>query len=262
MTPKAIIGTGEFGSRAFDKIEKDAVYQTNSSYWNEAGSDFLGTIALPLYGAFVSEEKLQLLGEVSEKKVLEIGCGDGQSLQYMGKRHTAELWGLDISRSQLEKAEKRLTANGMSAKLICSPMEEECGIPVEYFDLVYSVYAMGWAVDLERAFRRVASYLKPGGVFVFSWSHPLHKCVAMENERLVFQKSYFDESWYSVPLEKGTITLSDRKLSTYINALSAAGFFLERLEEESDPEMTAGDDEFAQKARILPVTFVIRARKR
>src|SRR5699024_2701994 len=119
------------------------------------------------------------------KKVLEIGCGDGQSLQCMGKRHAGELWGLDISRSQLEKAEKRLTANEISAKLICSPMEEECGIPVEYFDLVYSVYAIGWAVDLERAFRRVASYLKPGGVFVFSWSHPLHKCVAMNNGQLV-----------------------------------------------------------------------------
>ena len=72
MTPKAIIGTGEFGSRTFDKIEKEAVYQTNSNYWNEVGSDFLGTIALPLYGAFVSEEKLQLLGDVSGKKVLEI----------------------------------------------------------------------------------------------------------------------------------------------------------------------------------------------
>ncbi len=65
-------------------MDKNSVYKTNSFYWDTKGNDFLGAIVLPFYGAFVSEEKCQLFGDVSGKKMLEIGCGNGQSLQYQG----------------------------------------------------------------------------------------------------------------------------------------------------------------------------------
>lgn len=124
-------------------MNKDRVYETNSFYWNTKGNDFLGAIVLPYYGAFVSEEKCRLFGDVSRKKMLEIGCGNGKSLQYHGERKALELWGIDLSEKQIEKANQHLTACGLSANLICSPMEEECGIPVNYFDFVYSIYAIG-----------------------------------------------------------------------------------------------------------------------
>lgn len=52
-------------------MDKNAVYKTNSFYWDTKGkgNDYLGTIVLPLYGAFVSEEKCQLFGEVLGKKI-------------------------------------------------------------------------------------------------------------------------------------------------------------------------------------------------
>lgn len=141
-------------------MNKYRVHETNRSYWNTKGNDFLEAIVLPLYGAFVSEEKHQLFGDVSGKKLLEIGCGNGQSLQYHGERQSKELWGLDMSDKQIEKAKQRMAESGLSATLICSPMEEECGIPLAYFDVVYSIYAIGWTTDLEGTFRRIASYLK------------------------------------------------------------------------------------------------------
>ena len=257
-----IIGAGEVGRAISIDMDKDAIHQTNSVFWDTKGNDLLGTTALPKYGAFVSEEKHQLFGDISGKKVLEIGCGTGHSLQYLGERKASELWGIDLSKEQIEKAEQHLAAFGLSAKLICSPMEEECGIPVDYFDFVYSIYAIGWTTDLEGTFCRIASYLKKGGVFIFSWSHPIHKCVAAENDMLVFKKCYFDESWYSVSLNEGTLTLSDRKLSTYVNALAKAGLVIEQMIEQSDDEMMQSrDDDFAKKAKMLPVTFVIKARK-
>ena len=67
-----------------------------------------------------------------------------------------------------------------------------------YFDAVYSIYAIGWTTDLEGTFSRIASYLKKDGIFIFSWSHPIHRCVVEENDRFVFNKSYSDESWYAV----------------------------------------------------------------
>lgn len=256
-----VIGGGEVGAISVD-LDKSVVHRTNSFFWDTKGNDVLGATSLPLYGAFVSEEKCQLFGDISGKKMLEIGCGSGQSLQYVGERQASELWGMDISENQLEKTKQHLTECGLSAKLICSPMEEECGIPEDYFDFVYSIYAIGWTTDLEGTFHRIASYLKKDGVFIFSWSHPIHKCVTAENNSLVFKKSYFDESWYSVSLGESTLTLSDRKLSTYVNALAKAGFVLEQMIEQTDDEITQSlHSDFAKKAMMLPVTFVIKARK-
>ena len=260
---KSIIGGREITCDSLTDMYRDTVYKTNSVFWDTKGNELLGTTALPLYGAFVSEEKCKLFGDVSEKKVLEIGCGSGQSLQYLGERKASELWGIDISEKQLEKTKRHLTAYGLSAKLICSPMEEESGIPMDYFDFVYSIYAIGWTTDLEGTFCRIASYLKRDGVFIFSWSHPIHKCVAAENNSLVFKKCYFDESWYSVSLNENVLTLSDRKLSTYVNALAKAGFVIEQMLEQSDDELLHSQhgSDFAEKAKMLPVTFVIKAKK-
>ncbi|MCL2776277.1 MAG: class I SAM-dependent methyltransferase [Oscillospiraceae bacterium] len=256
--------TSMVGSHEVEAIsvsaEKDSIHETNIFLWDTKGNDVIGTTALPMYGAFTSEEKLRLFGDVSGKKALEIGCGTGRSLQYIGERMASELWGLDISEKQIEKASQHLAAYGLSAKFVCSPMEENCGIPEDYFDVVYSVYGVGWTTDLDGTFRRVASYLKKDGIFIFSWSHPIHKCVASENDMLVFKKCYFDESWYSLSLDGGVLTLSDRKLSTYVNALARAGFVIEQMVEESDVQPDDNSD-YAQKAKILPVTFVIKARK-
>lgn len=259
-----IIGAGEVGSAISADMDRTSIHKTNSIFWDTKGTDILGATSLPLYGAFVSEEKCRLFGDVSGKKLLEIGCGSGESLQYHGERNAAELWGMDMSEIQIERTAQHLKACGLSAKLICSPMEEECGIPEDYFDFVYSVYAIGWTTDLEGTFSWIASYLKKDGVFIFSWSHPIHKCVAVEEDKLVFKKPYFDESWYSVSLGESTLTLSDRKLSTYVNALAKAGFVIEQMIEESDEEMMGSGNkpsDFAKKAKLLPATFVIKAKK-
>jgi len=260
-----IIGAGEVDCAVSMDMDKNFVYKTNSSYWDTKGNDFLEAIVLPFYGAFVSEEKCQLFGDVSGKKLLEIGCGNGQSLLYHGERKASELWGMDISEKQIEKAKQSLKKCDIFANLICSPMEEECGIPEGYFDFVYSIYSIGWTTDLDNTFCRIASYLKKGGVFIFSWSHPIHKCVVLENDMLTFKKCYFDESWYSVSLGEKMLTLSDRKLSTYINALAKAGFIIEQMIEESDNEIIQScfdNSDIAKKAKMLPLTFVIKARKR
>lgn len=257
-----IIGTGEAGY-AFS-IDKDAtaIHETNSHFWDEKGSDVIGTTALPAYGGLISEDTQQLFGDVSGKTILEIGCGRGHSLQYLSDRGASELWGMDLSGEQLAKTKLYLEACGIKAKLICSPMEEACGVPTGYFDFVYSVYGIGWTTDLEGTLLNIASYLKKGGTFIFSWSHPIHKCVATENDMLVFKKCYYDESWYSVSWKGGVFSLSDRTLSTYINALAKAGFYIEQMVEQPDEDILhAKDNTHSPKIKMVPGVFVIKAKK-
>ncbi len=259
---KHFLGAKERGYAIAIDLEPEVIHKTNEYFWDSVGTELVGGTALPKYGAYVTEETCGFFKEVSGKKVLEIGCGTGHSLQYLGARGAGELWGLDISRDQIERSGQYLTENHLEATLICSPMELACGIPEDYFDYVYSVYGIGWTTDLESTFSQIASYLKKDGTFIFSWSHPIHKCVAPEGDELIFKKNYFDESWYTVNVDGNTFSLADRKLSTYINGLARAGMYLEELVEETDAEiLKTRSTKQADKAKMLPLTFVIKARK-
>ena len=255
-------------------METAKIHQTNKDYWNTNADAWFGTTALPTYGVkFATEDDLHLFGDVSGKKMLEICCGSGHSLKYHADRKADELWGVDISHKQLENAEAYLSEHGYSAKFICSPMEAELDVPMNYFDFVYSIYGIGWTTDLQGTFNKIASYLKKDGIFIFSWHHTLYYCVArscdmahdvLENDKLIFSRSYFDESYFKMPVDGSEIVLSNRKISTYINALAQAGFCVEQMIEQTDNEtMNTSVDESNQvkKAKMLPISVCFKARK-
>lgn len=259
---KNIVGGNVIGQTSNVDLNVSAAHKTSVEFWNTIGSEFLGSTDLPNYGSYTTENKHRLLGDLTNKKALEIGCGNGHSLKYIFDRGATDLWGIDISPDRIERTKDFLSSQGINAKLICSPMENECGIPTNYFDLVYSVYGIGWTTDLDKTFRQIYSYLKKNGVFVFSWSHPIHKCVSMEDDQLIFSNSYFDEEWYSATMGDKQIMLSNRKLSTYINALADNSFMIQKLIEDNDDDLiNAEESNFSRKAKMLPVTFVIKARK-
>ena len=246
-------------------MENKTIRQINKTYWNANADSWFGVTALPLYGVqFVTENELNLFGDVTGKTMLEIGCGSGHSLKYHADRNAGELWGLDISQKQLDNAKRFLAENNYSPNLICAAMEDECGIPENYFDIVYSIYAIGWTIDLDKVFQRIASYLKKDGILIFSWQHPLHGCVAVEDGKATFKKSYFDEEWYTRIVHDMEIKLCDRKISTYINAMTSVGFIIEKMIEQTNEktlQMTGEIDDRSRKAQMLPLSFVFKARK-
>lgn len=260
---KNIVGGMAVGKSNSVSPDTETAHRTNTEFWNTVGSDFLGITSLPSWSEFLpSEEKLNLLGDLTGKRFLEICCGNGRSLEYASKCGAADLWGLDISENQITQAKEYLSVKIIKANLLCSPMENECGVPTDYFDVVFSVFGIGWTTDLNTTFKRICSYLKDGGSFVFSWSHPIHKCVSVENEALIFSNSYFDENWYRADMGDSSIMLSNRMLGTYINVLSDTGFVIEKLIEETDKEKTeSANSDFGKKALMLPTAFVIKARK-
>ena len=255
-------------------MEANQIIKKNQNYWNENADLWFGTTALPEYGVkFVTEDNLHLFGDVSGKRMLEVCCGSGHSLKYHADRNAGELWGVDLSQKQLDNAKRLLAENGYSANLICSPMEEELDIPKEYFDYVYSIYGIGWTTDLQGTFNKIASYLKKDGIFIFSWHHTLHYCVAwscaerkdvIENDKLIFHKSYFDEDYFTMPVDGSEIILCNRKISTYVNALANAGFVIEQMIEQNDrktmesPDIT---DDKTRKAKMIPISVCFKARK-
>ena len=255
-------------------MNKEDIIKTNKTYWNDHADLWFGTTALPVYGVrFPTEDELHLFGDVRGKRMLEICCGSGHSLVYNAAKGASELWGVDISQKQLDNAADLLSDKGCSARLICARMEDELDVPKSYFDYVYSIYGIGWTTDLQGTFDKIASYLKKDGIFIFSWHHTLNYCVGwscderrdiFDDGKLVMTKSYFDESYFTMPVDDSEIILCNRKISTYINALAKAGFVIEQLVEESDKASLESDeaaDPKTRKAKLLPISFCIKARK-
>ena len=247
---------------------KSEILNLNKESWEKSAEHYFGRTALPEYGPYsLNEEQLELFGHIANHKVLEIGCGSGHSLQYMGNRGAKELWGLDLSTKQIETANNLLCKQQVKVTLFESPMEENPGIPSGYFDIVYSIYALGWTVDLQRTLLNIHSYLKQGGIFIFSWEHPIHDRLTYSQSSFTFEKSYniegpeYNEAWHN------DVVIYHRKLSTYINTLIETGFTIEKVIEDVVLPKNINSDNpsrwySSQRAQLVPATFIIRASKK
>lgn len=260
---------------------KTNILKQNENSWNALADDFFGVTALPVLGCSIpTEDELHLFPDLNGKAVFEMGCGSGHSLKWCAEHGATELYGLDISEQQLNNAKKFLNENEYSCTLFHQPMEDNRNIPQNYFDVVYSIYAIGWTTDLEKTIKNAASYLKQGGIYIFSWDHPLLHCVDLESisisggnrttateERIIFNGNYLEEDYYTFDKNGNRLTLQNRKLSTYINTLAEAGFAVEKVVEETSSKILEKSAEFSSgyyadfKAKHFPLSIVIKARK-
>ncbi|REK71949.1 class I SAM-dependent methyltransferase [Paenibacillus paeoniae] len=114
-----------------EAIKEDSIL-ANKKSWDAVAPRFFGRSSLPIYGPFLpTEDELHLFGDLSGKKVLEIGCGSGHSLKYMSENGASELWGIDLSDTQIETARALLSDNHTKVNLFQEAMEKNPGIPTK-----------------------------------------------------------------------------------------------------------------------------------
>ena len=244
------------------------VLELNHTGWNQvAETKWKGTY-LPDYGPYTpSEDVLCLFGAGRGKKVLEWACGGGESLTWMGLRGVRELWGLDLSQVRIAQARKLLKDNGLQGHLFCDTMERNPGIPQGYFDIVYSIYGLGWTLDLDSTFDRAAEYLKSGGTLIFSWDNPLMWCVEAHNGEYLLKRSYTQEAEIKMEKAGAGLCIHNWKISSYLNKLAERGFLLQRFVEETvvspeeSKEFQEGKYYSAGKAGFINPTIIVKARK-
>lgn len=94
--------------------------------------------------------EMDLLGDVSGKKILHLQCHFGQdtiSLSRMGAKCT----GVDLSDKAIEKARELAAETGEDVHFICSDVYGLDKVLDEYFDIVFTSYGtIGWLPDMDR----------------------------------------------------------------------------------------------------------------
>jgi SAM-dependent methyltransferase len=196
------------------------------------------------------------------RRVLDIGCGEGQ-LARLAQRAGAELvLGVDPTVAQLATARTR--AGGPSyvraeaATLPCADASFDAAIACLVFEHI---------VDVDSAIAEVGRVLEPGGRFLFFLNHPLLQTPGsgwIDDHILDPPEQYWRIGPYlveSIEIEEIAkdvhLPYVHRPLSRYVNALASAGLLIRRMYEPAPPPgFLARADEYRDAATIPRLLFL------
>jgi ubiquinone/menaquinone biosynthesis C-methylase UbiE len=203
----------------------------------------------------------EILGDVAEKDVLELGCGAAQFSIKLAQKG-ARCVGADVSGRQLEHARRLMREAGVEFPLVAAS-GTNIPLPDASFDIVFCDHgAMTWA-DPYLTVPEASRLLRAGGLLAFNMSSPLVAvCSLDEGATEALQRPYFgmhriDEEWGAVAFQL--------PYGEWIRLLRAAGFELEALVElrpSEDATTTYAGWVPLQWARQWPSENVWKARKR
>jgi SAM-dependent methyltransferase len=193
------------------------------------------------------EHELRLVGDVTGKRVLDLGCGDGNAAVTLAKQGAVVI-AVDTSEARLSLGRRRGEEAEVRLDWHAGDLADLAFLRADSVDLVFSAFAIDTVEDPARVFRQVQRVLKPNAPFVFSVAHPFALCV--DDGRVV--RPYLEPGQVSVTRWGEPATVYPRSLSETFADLSRAGFRVDTLL-ELPPS--------AHSSEPVPSTLVWRGRK-
>ena len=218
--------------------------------WTEVAEDWIEQDQAVRTG-MLDSWMLKALGDVTGRRVLDIGCGEGRFCRLLAGLG-AEVTGIDLTEALIDRA--RSLAAGREAYLV-GDAEDLADLDSESFDLAVSYIVMVDLFDYQSAVDAAYRVLAPDGRFVVCNIHPMRLSqlggwVRQGNRRLFYPIDDYTEEGPREFFWLGTHFVNmHRTLSSYISTFLAARFVLEALAEPtpSAEQLAANpwlDDEF------------------
>jgi SAM-dependent methyltransferase len=237
---------------------------TNIEAWDRvaARQGDSGGVEVVQYGPDLpTEADLRILGDVSGKRVLDIGCGAGENAITMS-RLGAHVIALDVSPAQLALGKRRATAAEVRVEWHQSDAADLAFLRADSIDVALAAGVVHEIEDLDRLLRQVQRVLRPGAAFVFSHDHPMRLAVARDEGgagalplgRLEVRRSYFDPSPIMTTRDDEPIQMWPRTIADVFSALHRAGY---RVDVLLEPEPLQSSD----PGPAAPTSVIWRARK-
>jgi SAM-dependent methyltransferase len=129
------------------------------------------TARMDFYSSGVNDEHFRILleavGSLQGKRVLDFGCGMGQTSRIYAGLGAARVDGFDISSENIRVANKNAKRDGLDDRVFFRHLAaEEIDYPDESFDLVLGK-AILHHTDLEKTSKQLARVLRRGGTAYF-----------------------------------------------------------------------------------------------
>jgi ubiquinone/menaquinone biosynthesis C-methylase UbiE len=230
-------------------------HDTSTRSWNGIADDWIAHADTNDYrNYYLMPRMLAMLGEVSGKAVLDLGCGDGGYARELARRG-ARVTGVDGSERLIEVAEERTRAEALDVAFVRSNASALVAIQTGSFDVVAAPMSLMDVEDYRGAIREVRRVLRAGGELVMSITHPCFSAPVSEWIRdgvgalqYFAVDRYFDRvAWNSMitPAFRAPVVRRHRPLEDYMAAPLEYGF---ALREFCEPGVTG--DELKQSRRF------------
>jgi SAM-dependent methyltransferase len=206
----------------------------------------------------------RLLPEVAGADVLDLGCGDGSLGRWLADQGARHVLGVDPSARMLALA----AGQPRPRVRYCRASAETLALAPECLDLVVSSLALHYVAGYDALIRRIAGWLRPGGMLVYSVEHPI--CTARDpmtgwvadGDTTVWPvDDYARESTRTQLWLDTVVTKHHRRLATLIGGVLAAGLTLAGIDEPSPDDQTLARRPDLADHRRRPPLLLISARK-
>jgi len=214
------------------------------------------------YGPDIATEaELRLLGQVADKRVLELGCGSGTGSVALAGQGARPI-GLDFSAEHLTRARRLADKAGVRVEFHEGDLADLAFSRADTVDVVFSVYALSLVEAVNRVFRQVNRVLKNGGPLVFSIPHPAYDMFVDDgDEPLVVRRSYFDSSRVDLASGQPPFFGYHHTVADLFVGLTRANFRVDTILEPA-PRGDQHDGPWSSEtSRWVPRTLIMRARK-
>lgn len=219
-----------------------------------------------LIHALVVPELLNLAGDVQGKHICDLACGQGVIARQMA-RMGASVVGIDIAANMLKFARQHEETESLGIVYLHEDVQTLSSVADATFDGAVCNMSLMDITDIHATFHTVRRILREGGWFAFSITHPCFQTpastwVKSEDGALYREvRGYFtEEFWRSANPHgvRGQVGACHRMLSTYLNALTEAGFLLERtVEPQATGQIAISIPGYAE----VPAAFLIRCKR-
>jgi len=221
-------------------------WNANAAFWDEhmeEGNDFVNILEWPPIE--------RLLNPHTGQRILDVACGNGLTSRRLAALG-AEVTAFDFSRDLIRLARQKPNPDSRITYLVVDGTDGKAlkKLGSRSFDCALCNMALFDMAEISPLFRTLPRLLKPGGIFVFSLTHPafnnassVHVVEERTRGRLITDYA-IKTSRYMTPFQQRGVALRDqprtqlyfeRPLQYYLNLGFQNGFLLDGFEESAFP---------------------------
>ena len=230
--------------------------------WTDAANDWIAQDQT-IRADFLDSWMLDALGDVSGKRVIDIGCGEGRFTRLLAERG-ARVTGIDLTEPLLDRARRLAVAD---ETYLLTDAETLDGIEPDSFDFAVSYIVLVDLHDYRASIKAAYRVLRPGGAFIVCNVHPMRMTTPQgwitQGGRKLFYPldNYTREGPREFTWWGRNFLNMHRTLSSYVSAFLDAGFTLAALHEPTpSPEQLERNPTFDDEYRA-PNFIIYHLRK-
>ena len=210
-----------------------------------------------------------MLPDLKNKKILDLGCGNGTMSRYFIENGASNVFALDIYNNMINEAKEKNNLKGIT--YVVDGMENLDKIN-DKFDLVFSSLAFHYIEDFNKLMKDINNLLNENGILLFSQEHPTvtapildkdyKKYITVGEHRYFYLNNYNNNGKRLIHWNVDNVVKYHRNFSLTLNTIINNNFELIQIEESTASKQAIELIEKYKYQKDRPYFLFMKAKKR